>query len=176
MTSLIHILSQEVAAMVEWQVMTSMAQNLSHKALVDFFCHNEGSAYKDHINHRELREARDIWGIVDYTVWDFIQPENYMFPQLHAEMGLVNNVLDKFYSFIDDQVEAISPEEALARNSYIIADIALCNAMRELSVWKEMEGPQLEFNRYNRMSVRKELKKRTKMNACWLSYENSKWN
>jgi hypothetical protein len=103
---------------------------------------------------------------VDYTVWDFIQPENYMFPQLHAEMGLVNNVLDKFYSFIDDQVEAISPEEALARNSYIIADIALCNAMRELSVWKEMEGPQLEFNRYNRMSVRKELKKRTKMNAC----------
>jgi hypothetical protein len=103
---------------------------------------------------------------VNYPVCDFIRPENYMFPQLHAEMGLVNNVLDKFYSFIDDQVEAISPEEALARNSYIIADIALCNAMRELSVWKEMEGPQLEFNRYNRMSVRKELKKRTKMSAC----------
>jgi hypothetical protein len=45
--------------------------------------------YKDRINHRELREARDIRGIVNYPAWDFIQPENYMFPQLHAEIGLV---------------------------------------------------------------------------------------
>jgi len=97
---------------------------------------------------------------VNYPVWDFIQPENYMFPHLHSEISLVNNVLDKFYSFIDEQVEAISPEEALARNSYIIADVALCNAMRALSDWKEMEGPKLEFNRYNRISVTKELKKK----------------
>jgi len=42
--SLIYILSQEVATMVEWQVMKSVAQNLSRKALADFFCHNGGSA------------------------------------------------------------------------------------------------------------------------------------
>ena len=35
--SLIYILSQEVAATAEWQVMTSAAQNLSRKALADFF-------------------------------------------------------------------------------------------------------------------------------------------
>jgi hypothetical protein len=83
-----------------------------------------------------------------------------MFPQLHAEIGLVNNVLDKFYFFIDDQVEAISPEEALARNTYIMADVAVCNATQALSDWKETEGPQLEFNRYNRIGVTRELKKK----------------
>jgi hypothetical protein len=99
--------------------------------------------HKDRINRRELREARDIQGIVNYPVWDFIEPENYMFPQRHAEIGLVNNVLDKFYSFIDDKVEAISPKESLARNTYIIADVALCNAIQALSDWKETEGVQL---------------------------------
>jgi hypothetical protein len=56
-----------------------------------------------------------------------------MLPQLHIEIGLVNNVLDKFYSFIDDQVEAVPPEEALTRNSDIIANVALCNATQALS-------------------------------------------
>ena len=116
--------------------------------------------HKDRIDRRELREARDIRGIVNDPVWDFIEPENYMFPQLHAEIGLVNNMLDKFYSFIDDQVEAISPEEALARNTYIMADVAVCNATQALSDWKETEGPQLEFNRYNRIGLTKELKKK----------------
>jgi hypothetical protein len=88
-----------------------------------------------------------------------------MFPQLHAEIGLVNNVLDKFYFFIDDQVEAISPEEALARNTYIMADVAVCNATQALSDWKETEGPQLEFNRYNRIGVTRELKKKKSRSA-----------
>jgi hypothetical protein len=70
--------------------------------------------HKECIDRKEVKEAREILGIVNYPVWDFIQPENFMFPELHAEIGLVNNVLDKFYSFIDDQVEAITPEEATA--------------------------------------------------------------
>jgi len=102
---------------------------------------------------------------VNDPVWDFIEPENYMFPQLHAEIGLVNNVLDKFYCFIDDQVEAISPEEALARNTYIMANVTVCNATQALSDWKETEGPQLEFNRYSRIGVARELKKKKSRTA-----------
>jgi len=116
--------------------------------------------HKERIDWKEVKEAREILGIVNYPVWDFIQPENFMFPELHAEIGLVNNVLDKFYSFIDDQVEAITPEEATARNTYIIADVALTKAIQRLSEWKESEGAQLEFHRYNRIHLTKELKKR----------------
>jgi hypothetical protein len=47
-------------------------------------------------------EAREILGIVHYSVWDLIQPETYLFPELYAEIGLMNNVLDRFYSFIND--------------------------------------------------------------------------
>ncbi len=63
-----------------------------------------------------------------------------MFPELHAEIGLVNNVLDKFYSFIDDQVEAITPEEATAWNTYIIANVTFMKATERLSGWKENGG------------------------------------
>ncbi len=58
--------------------------------------------------------------VVSNPVWDFVQPQNYIFPELHAEIGLVNNVLDNFYTFIDDQVEALTPEELTSRNSFIV--------------------------------------------------------
>jgi hypothetical protein len=33
-------------------------------------------------------------------------------------------VIDKFYEFIEDQVEILTPEEKVARNNIIIADAA----------------------------------------------------
>ncbi len=69
-------------------------------------------------------------------------------------------MLDKFYAFIDDQVEAVTPEEALARNTYIVANVSLSKAMQRLSAWKDEEGPELEFHRQNRIHVSKELKRR----------------
>ncbi len=48
-----------------------------------------------------------------------------MLPQLHIEIGLTNNVLDNFYVFIEDQVEKASPEENVARNHLVMADVAL---------------------------------------------------
>jgi len=74
--------------------------------------------HKECIDRKQVKEAREILGIVNYPVWDFIQPENFMFLELQPEIGLVNNVLDKLYSFIDDQVEAVTLEEATARNTY----------------------------------------------------------
>jgi hypothetical protein len=89
-----------------------------------------------------------------------VQPQNYIFPELHAEIGLVNNVLDNFYTFIDDQVEALTPEELTSRNSFIVSDVALTLAMQRVSNWKEDVALQLEFHRYNRIQLSKELKKR----------------
>jgi hypothetical protein len=71
---------------------------------------------QDKIQQGQLKQAKDKLGVVDYPVWDFIKPRNYMLPQLHIEIGLTNNVLDNFYDFIEDQVEKASPEEKVSRN------------------------------------------------------------
>jgi hypothetical protein len=112
------------------------------------------------IDRKELKEPRELLGVVSNPVWDFVQPQNYIFPELHAEIGLVNNVLDNFYTFIDDQVEALTPEELTSRNSFIVSDVALTLAMQRVSNWKEDVALQLEFHRYNRIQLSKELKKR----------------
>ena len=74
--------------------------------------------------------------------------------------GKSTNVLEKVYGFIDDQVEAITPEEATSRNSYIVADVALSLAMQRITDWKEDSALQLEFHRLNRIHVSRELQKR----------------
>ena len=61
-----------------------------------------------------------------------MQPENYIFPEQHAEIGLMNNVLDNFYAFIDDQVGAVTQEDLTSRNLFIVADVALTMAMQQL--------------------------------------------
>ena len=83
---------------------------------------------KGKILRKELKTAKQIKGVVDFPVWDFIKIENYIFPQLHFEIGVVNMVLDNLYSFIEDQVEVLSPEEKVGRNNVIIANVALDEA------------------------------------------------
>jgi hypothetical protein len=107
--------------------------------------------HKERIDRKEIKEAREILGIVNYPVWDFIQPENFMFPELHAEIGLVNNVLDKFYSFFDDQVEAITPEEATARNNLrgFIRKERLNFVLMKEKLGRRRKGMKVDQRHYN---------------------------
>jgi hypothetical protein len=41
--------------------------------------------YKHRIETGELKEAREKKGVVHHLVWDFIEPDHFMFPQLHVE-------------------------------------------------------------------------------------------
>jgi hypothetical protein len=116
--------------------------------------------HREHIDREHLKEPCQLLGIISYPIWDFIEVENDIFPELHAEIGVVSNVLEKVYGFIDDQVEAITPEEATSRNSYIVADVALSLAMQRITDWKEDSALQLEFHRLNRIHVSRELQKR----------------
>ncbi len=87
-----------------------------------------------------------------------------VFPQLHIEIGLVNNVLDSFSLFIDDQVEAPTDEEKCSRNSYIIADVALTKAIKQLDEWKEVDGHNLQGYRDEAAQLRNSLKRSGAMN------------
>jgi hypothetical protein len=53
--------------------------------------------YLDRIQAGALKEAREKKGIVYAPIWDFIEPEYFMPPQLHVEIGLVNKVVENFY-------------------------------------------------------------------------------
>jgi hypothetical protein len=96
---------------------------------------------KHRIEAGQLKEAREKKGIVHHPVWDFIEPDHFMFPQLHVEIGLVNNVLENYYDFVEDQVEAAMPEQKVARNNVIIATRSLERAKERLlngrMFWKQ---------------------------------------
>jgi hypothetical protein len=97
--------------------------------------------YKHRIEAGQLKEAREKKGVVHHPVWDFIEPDHFMFPQLHVEIGLVNNVLENYYDFVEDQVEAATPEQKVARNNVIIATRSLERAKERLAEWKN-HGPR----------------------------------
>jgi hypothetical protein len=44
--------------------------------------------HKERIDRKEVKEARDILCTVNNPVWDFIESQNYIFPELHAETQL----------------------------------------------------------------------------------------
>jgi len=87
------------------------------------------------IRNGELKEPREKKGIIGEVIWDFIEISNYIFPHLHFEIGVVNMVLENVYSFIEEQVEVISPEEKVARNNIIISEISLEQAKERLEEW-----------------------------------------
>jgi hypothetical protein len=113
---------------------------------------------KNRLVRGEIKEARDAQGVVDYPLWDFIEPSHYVFPELHVEIGLVNNMVDSFYDFVEEQVEVAPPEERMARNHLILADIAVLKAKEKADGWKETGGTDLAMQRYCKSQVSKSLK------------------
>jgi len=105
-----------------------------------------------------MKGAKRKKGIVSEPLIDFIQTENYIFPQLHFEIGAVNNVLDRPRAFIEEQVEVISDEERTLWNSKIIADMAYTKAKRKQDMFNRAD---LNFYKLERDHLNSELRSRT---------------
>ncbi len=103
----------------------------------------ELKTHKYRIVAERLKEPKDNFEVVSYPVWDFIEPLHYIFPELHVEIGLVNNVLDKFYVWVEDHIEVASAEEKLCHNKMIILDTELTKAADKLEQWKSLHGTEL---------------------------------
>jgi hypothetical protein len=54
-------------------------------------------------------------GMVEYMIWDAIEPGNFLFSVLHVQIGLVDNIITWMHSWIDERVENISEEEVDSR-------------------------------------------------------------
>ncbi len=60
------------------------------------------------VDNGTLKEPSEISGVVQFLVWDFNEVDHFVYPVLQGEIGLVNDALDAFYNFIDDNVEVMT--------------------------------------------------------------------
>ncbi len=95
----------------------------------------------------KVSEPKEVCGVVDYPIWDFIDIPNTIYPVLHGENGLANVLVENFYDFLDEKVEVLSQEEIMQQNSTIIADIAFGKVEQRLKGWHEVEGSNLQIHR-----------------------------
>jgi len=115
--------------------------------------------FVDEIKSGIQREPRDKKGIFSLPLIDFIEPQNYIFPQFHFEIDTVNNVLDALRGFVEEEVEALSDTEKEARNAKIIAEVSYVKA-------KDKYDVELKLFRLEKVRINQSLKDRT------LSVEN----
>ncbi len=94
-----------------------------------------------------LKEPREKKGILSLHLIDFIEPHHCIFPQLHFEIGAVNNVLDYLQGFIEEEVEILSDAEREARKTKIIADVSCIKAKDNLLEFSTTGG-SVELNMY----------------------------
>jgi hypothetical protein len=79
-------------------------------------------------------------GIVNNPLIPFIEPKNYIFPLLHFEIGMINNVLDSLRSFVQQQIEVISGKKKCARKNVIIANVSLTRLKERTDCFNESGG------------------------------------
>ena len=57
----------------------------------------------------------------------------FLFPVLHAEIDLGNDVLNSFFDFIDERVENITAEETALCNAHLLVEVAHDEAASKIS-------------------------------------------
>jgi hypothetical protein len=86
---------------------------------------------------------------------------NYICPELHIEIGLVNNVLYKFYEWVEDHIEVATAEEKVYQNQVIIFDVELTKAAKKVQQWENSGGKQLSEHRNKLSLVQNSLQTKT---------------
>lgn len=122
------------------------------------------------IRSGQLKEPKDKKGVVDDPIWPFIEPRNYIFPHLHFEIGVVNMVLENLYAFVEEQVEIVSPEEKVARNSIVIAEASLEQGKDRLEVWHTEHDHEVARLRLERSYIASSLRGRGLSNEQRICY------
>jgi hypothetical protein len=107
-----------------------------------------------------LKKPTDIHGVVEFPVWDFIEVTHYVYPVLHGEIGLVNNALDAFYDILDDNIEVMSDEEKIARNTTILANAALEASLEKMQEIKDSSTVDISFFEIFKSEISSHLRRR----------------
>jgi hypothetical protein len=78
--------------------------------------------------------------MVAKPTWTFAELPHYLFPHLHKQTGLTNDVMDGLNEFIDECIESLTDEEIKVWNAWVLAENAEDSALEEIDLWNEHKG------------------------------------
>eukprot|EP00592_Proboscia_alata_P026337 CAMPEP_0194450808 /NCGR_PEP_ID=MMETSP0176-20130528/130941_1 /TAXON_ID=216777 /ORGANISM="Proboscia alata, Strain PI-D3" /LENGTH=135 /DNA_ID=CAMNT_0039278151 /DNA_START=585 /DNA_END=992 /DNA_ORIENTATION=- len=85
---------------------------------------------------------------------DFIPMSNFVIPVLHSQINLGNDVLYSLLDYAADNIESISSEEQVTRNSYLTIDNSIAQFVTKRNDWDiSNEGRQFNFFENSRRNV-----------------------
>jgi len=86
---------------------------------------------KMQFNSRTARSQKTNKGVSAHMLMDGVEPEDFIFPVLHDQMGLVNKSLDHLLTFAEKFIERLPPGHAEMRQELINAEKVLAKAKED---------------------------------------------
>ena len=105
-------------------------------------------------NDQSVKDATEKKGVVSEIIFDAIQVSNFIFPVLHAEIGIGNNLLEYFFKLVDYRVENVTAEEEEKRDEYRNQNDVLIGQQEVLRGWILDNGHTLGKKREDRTELR----------------------
>jgi hypothetical protein len=92
-------------------------------------------------------------GCVEIGLFDDVEVSQYIFPVLHAEIGLGNYLLKSFFEWVDFKIEEVSEEERNSKNDFEVIMLEMEDAEKRLDEWNirygyELNTMRIEMGRY----------------------------
>jgi hypothetical protein len=95
--------------------------------------------------HDEALRGADRKGMQEYPIWDAIEPDHFLAPILHKQIGLVDNILTALWAFTDEFIECLTDDEMKLRNDRLLMEVANDGIREAVDEWNEREGMLLEL-------------------------------
>jgi hypothetical protein len=74
-------------------------------------------------------------GCVNIGLFDKVEVNQYIFPVLHAEIGLGNFLLELFFEWVDFKIEEMSEEEREKKNDFEVVVSEMEATMKRVDKW-----------------------------------------
>lgn len=77
------------------------------------------------------------FGQKETPIWNFIPIKCILAPLLHALLGIGNDLVNNYFTWVDSRIEQLTPDEIEARNMSLLAAIAVDSSKRDFAAADE---------------------------------------
>jgi hypothetical protein len=93
--------------------------------------------------NRSAKSQKNHKGVNADALIEIVEPENFIFPALHDQMGLVNKSLSHLLTYGERHVEKLPPEHTATREELLDAEKALSEKTEELLTFDNTKAVRL---------------------------------
>jgi hypothetical protein len=94
--------------------------------------HDVVTYQNQHDNNPNGRTPYTSVGVREFPLWSFIAVERVLIPVLHELLGLGNDLLTHWWTWVEVRYEPMDADEIVARNMALLAEIAVIEAQKQL--------------------------------------------